>query len=1053
MKLENNWTSVIYSTWGGHRVLRTPSIDSRGYNEILAEAIKLIPHYCPEWTNHSPSDPGMTLLELFAWMTEDLARRLNTVPDAMYLTLLDLIGLSLLPPQPARVLLSFAPVNGFEGQILVPRGTEVSTEQSEDSNPIVFETDTDLTISTAVLESCISTKGDLIADHEDFILTERRATLSSETVEKGFSLFTGKEGLERHIYLCDPTIGFLADQNICDIAFHCANEIKAMDDEIVNCLEWEYWNGTKWVSVDYTRATSNNKRADNEIFISGPLDVAETEVEDRTGFFLRASLVSIPGRRQCFEMNHVDMRLLFEGEGLLPDQCLCNTENMLFTPIDTSKSFKPFFDVPRYNDAFYLASDEVFSKTESVIVIDFNLIEVQTDQQAESNRDLVLKYEYWSGRGWEALGVSRVVEDETADREVNSRREFEDQTQALVRSGKVQFRRPADMKMIEVNTEEHYWIRVRISAGDFGKGGEYAQDAEGNWSWSYDRPVEIPEIRQIRLRYVTGKSLPQHLLSYYNFEYVDLSAANSRNYDVARSGDRQPDFFDVIEINLAQSPTLFLGFSNRLPSGENSLYFKLDERRRVRGARPPVVPDRFTDELPRQPRTTSLRWEYWSGGQWSALDVADHTDGFHESGFVTFTIPENHARKKEFGKPLFWVRVILESGSFETDIKATHLLLNGVYAMNRERFTDELLGSSNGTPGQEFEVLNGPLLQGIELMVHENATPPQNEQEAIIAEEGEDAITVGRYGNPEDRETWIRYHEVENFYASKPFSRHFCVDYRSQTILFGDGAHGIIPPEGQNNIVVTRYSTGGGSVGNVGPGTVDILRESIPYVAEVTNPFSAEGGADSESLDKLKARATHIFKNRSRAVTAEDFEWLAMEASTSVARAKCLSRLGPQGEVELVIVPEPDSDRLDYEEKMYPTQELRRRVKEYLDVRKLIGTKLRIESPTYRNFSLSVNLALRKGFNENEAVIDMVETTLRTTVHPVVGDPDSAGWPFGHTLTKGELLNKLMSIGGVYMVEDIQIMDDDLGSVVEELVLKEDELLFLGNVSIATSEY
>ena len=104
-------------------MLKTPRIDSRDYNDILEEAVRLIPHYCPEWTNRSPSDPGMTLLELFAWMTEGLARRMDTVPEAMYLTLLDLIGLSLLPPQPATVLLSFSPVDGFEGQIAVPRGT------------------------------------------------------------------------------------------------------------------------------------------------------------------------------------------------------------------------------------------------------------------------------------------------------------------------------------------------------------------------------------------------------------------------------------------------------------------------------------------------------------------------------------------------------------------------------------------------------------------------------------------------------------------------------------------------------------------------------------------------------------------------------------------------------------------------------------------------------------------------------------------------------------------------------------------------------------------
>ena len=60
------------------------------------------------------------------------------------------------------------------------------------------------------------------------------------------------------------------------------------------------------------------------------------------------------------------------------------------------------------------------------------------------------------------------------------------------------------------------------------------------------------------------------------------------------------------------------------------------------------------------------------------MSVVDHTDGFHESGFVLLNIPESHTQRKEFGKSLFWVRVMLESGSFETEIKTTHLLFNTV---------------------------------------------------------------------------------------------------------------------------------------------------------------------------------------------------------------------------------------------------------------------------------------------------------------------------------------------------------------------------------------
>ena len=132
---------------------------------------------------------------------------------------------------------------------------------------------------------------------------------------------------------------------------------------------------------------------------------------------------------------------------------------------------------------------------------------------------------------------------------------------------------------------------------------------------------------------------------------------------------------------------------------------------------------------------------------------------------------------------------------------------------------------------------------------------------------------------------------------------------------------------------------GGGTVGNAGAHTITVLRENIPYVKGVTNYYNAEGGADLEHIESLKSRATSVFKNLNRAVTAEDYEWLALEASTSVARSKCLSKSGDAGEVILVVVPRPESSRFDLAEKLVPSPELLRRVKEFLDVRKLIGTK------------------------------------------------------------------------------------------------------------------
>lgn len=69
-----------------------PNLDDRTYDDLVQEALSLIPTYAPEWTNHNPSDPGITLIELFAYLTEMLNYRLNRVTNANKQAFLNLIS-------------------------------------------------------------------------------------------------------------------------------------------------------------------------------------------------------------------------------------------------------------------------------------------------------------------------------------------------------------------------------------------------------------------------------------------------------------------------------------------------------------------------------------------------------------------------------------------------------------------------------------------------------------------------------------------------------------------------------------------------------------------------------------------------------------------------------------------------------------------------------------------------------------------------------------------------------------------------------------------------
>ena len=89
------------------QLLTPPNLDSRRFDDLVAEARQRIPRFTPEWTNFNDSDPGMTLVKLHAWLTETILFSLNQVPDLNYIAFLNLIGLNPEPARPARAELTF----------------------------------------------------------------------------------------------------------------------------------------------------------------------------------------------------------------------------------------------------------------------------------------------------------------------------------------------------------------------------------------------------------------------------------------------------------------------------------------------------------------------------------------------------------------------------------------------------------------------------------------------------------------------------------------------------------------------------------------------------------------------------------------------------------------------------------------------------------------------------------------------------------------------------------------------------------------------------------
>src|SRR6478672_8931247 len=111
--------------------LPVPNLDDRRFQDLVDDAKRMVMRRCPEWTDHNVSDPGVTLIETFAYMTDQLLFRLNQVPDRLYVKFLELIGLQMLPATPAKAPVTFWLSAPAVADVSIGPGTTVATVRTD----------------------------------------------------------------------------------------------------------------------------------------------------------------------------------------------------------------------------------------------------------------------------------------------------------------------------------------------------------------------------------------------------------------------------------------------------------------------------------------------------------------------------------------------------------------------------------------------------------------------------------------------------------------------------------------------------------------------------------------------------------------------------------------------------------------------------------------------------------------------------------------------------------------------------------------------------------
>src|SRR5579859_407509 len=482
---------------------------------------------------------------------------------------------------------------------------------------------------------------------------------------------------------------------------------------------------------------------------------------------------------------------------------------------------------------------------------------------------------------------------------------------------------------------------------------------------------------------------------------------------VNRDGVTYHDYMPAL-----RNPALNVGIFQDPPQPNDAIFYGFHED--LRGHILRLELDSQIEGIGVNPKDPPISWEYWDGAAqtWAPMIVErDTTWGLNRAGEIVLQVPFAAKPRDIDGRVAFWIRTRATAPrpnqpAYSAAPRITRVLaqaLGGtVPASQVEVIAHEVLGRSSGKADQEFPLSHPP----------------------VLTRQPDEVLEVEQLDG-----SFLAWQEVDNFGASRPGDAHYMLDSLSGIVRFGpvirdaggrEVQYGAIPEEGRL-LRFTRYRTGGGTRGNVGKSAVSVLKSSIPYVASVTNATPAIGGVDAESLEMAMLRGPQILRARSRAITADDYEFLTKQASSEIARARCVAPTLPQvtigqGVVKMLLVPQTD-----HTDTPIPLPELlladrtRTEIMAYLNARRMVTSTVQLEEPEYRFVAVEVTVGARKR-TKKEEIEQEITRALYRFINPVHGGPDGAGWPWERNLFQSEITALVQHIDRVEFVESVDLL-------------------------------
>lgn len=970
---------------------------------VVQALLRRLPGYTPEWTL-APGTKGYALLDVLARYRTMLDIGARDLPERNLLALLDMLALPLLPAQAARVPVVFQLAPNLPVDVTVAADSQLAAQPPppppspgtnagvDNPPPVLFFTEQTVTLARANLATLYSVdpESDTYADH-------------SATLVDGFTVFGDMKRTEHALYLGHDRLFKLGGHDIT-LLLQCTFERTTQNPLDIH---WQYLSEVGWITLQRAEEEDSTRglTRDGQIALRlncGP-DAKKETFHGRTSYWVCGRLKTAVLRSEHLHhnpltINDLRIRVQFKKKNLLPEAAFADALRL-----DVSKEFYPFAQQPAPFSTFYLASEEVFQRGGARVHLDIQLAKKGEPFTGHGVDELKLRWEYSGNGGWQELGI---------EPSVGASGEYKFHVNpAEVR--RISFNCPSEWQEVEVNGVKNRWLRIRIVSGGYNK---VSLVSVGGASLPVVTDNNPPVVATLRLSYtyLTDPDTLDHCLTSNDFRFEDHS-------DDARWPDRTFDpYWPVADLR----PALQVGFDQPLPAGLVSLYVQ------VPGA-----------EEQEPGASTIFNWEYLALGGWLQLGVRDETNGLRQSGMIQFIGPPDAVAAPGLGGNLYRIRARLKDGVRPQTLPVSGIWLNAAWASHRVRMEQEVLGTADGTSRQALRFARAPVLSGEHVEIREWSGLGEGWQILARQVSEEDLRYERDPVSGRIHTVWVRWREAAHLYDAGPQDRRFVIERATGLLRFGDGVQGMMPPAGSR--IVATYQSGGGRAGNVPRHAVTQLRSAVPFVASITNPVAATGGADGESLAGIRERGPQRVRHRDRAISASDIEWIARDTSPEVARARCLSITGPAGHAQrgwitLIVVPHASDERPQ------PTAELQRRVAEYLRTRvpATVARRLQVVEPTYVPLKVAAEIVPVEP-SQAALVEALVRQRLERFLHPLAGGLGGNGWGFGEGLHLSNIATVIERTDGVDYAREIRLYVGD-GEQCQSVTVPREALLCSG---------